>query len=147
MNNNPFETDGSSNSNADSLLFRNNNRILKVNHRDNGFETTGKSYVFYKSSAATGGITTDVLNNTLFRVSNSGIDTYDVTASIPAALNSIGGGSTVYASYNRKFEVLYPQVQYLTFSQTKIDTSVQTLDVVPVDSSTTNYTSYSQKSF
>ena len=147
LNNNPFETDGSSNSNADSLLFKNNNNILKVNHRDNGFEDTGKSYVFYKSAAETGGITTDVLNNTLFRVSNSGVDSYNITSSIPAALNSVGGGSTVYASYNRKFEVLYPQVQYLTFSQTKIDTSVQTLDVVPVDSATTNYTSYSQKAF
>ncbi len=147
LNNNPFETDGSSNSNADALLYKNNNKIIKVNHRDNGFEDTGKSYVFYKSAAATGGITSDVLNNSLFRVSNSGVDGYNITSNIPSALNSVGGGNVVYSSYNRKFEVLYPQVQYLSFTQTKIDTSVQTLNVVPVDSSTTNYTSYSEKEY
>ena len=53
----------------------------------------------------------------------------------------------MYASHNRKFETLYPQIHYLTFTGTTLDVSVKTTNVVPVDSSTTNYVSYSQAEY
>ena len=147
LSNNPIETNASSNSNANSLLFKNNNNVIKISHRDNGFEDSGKSYVFFRTALETGGITSATLNSTLFQISNSGIDTYNIRSSTDASANSFGGGDNVYATFNRKFETLYPQVGYLTFTGTKLDCSVKTTNVIPVDSKTTNYTSYSQTEF
>ena len=143
----PFETNANANTNSTSKLFKNNNSIIKVNHRDHGFETAGNSYVFYRTALETGGITSAILNNTLFQVSNSGIDSYNIVSSSQAAGNSIGGGSSVYASTNRKYETLYPQVSYLSFTGTTLTTEVKTTNVVPVDSTTTNFTSYSQSDY
>ena len=147
LNGHPFETNASANTNSTSKLFKNNNSILKVNHRDHGFEDSGDSYVFYRTALETGGVTATILNSTLFQVSNSGIDTYTIKSSSQAAGNSVGGGDFVYASHNRKFETLYPQVSYLSFTGTTLNTEVKTTDIVPVDSSTTNYTSYSQTDY
>ena len=144
---NPFRTDATANTNATSKLFGNNNKIINVSHRDNGFEDTGHSYVFYRTALETGGITSDTLNSTLFQVTNGGIDGYNITSPISSSGNALGGGETVYASYNRKYEILYPQVQYLTFSDTKIETSVKTTNIVPVDSTTSTYSSYSQADY
>jgi hypothetical protein len=144
---NPFETNASANTNSTSKLFKNNNSIIKVNHRDHGFEDGGDSYVFYRTALETGGITSSILNSTLFQVSNSGIDSYNITSSSQAAGNATGGGTVVYASNNRKYETLYPQVSYLSFTGTTLNTEVKTTNVVPVDSNTTNYTSYSQTEY
>jgi hypothetical protein len=144
---NPFQTSATANTNATSLLFRNNNSIVRVNHRDHGFETLGDSYVFYRTALETGGITSDVLNNTLFQISNSGVDTYDITSSIAASGNIIGGGDKVYSSYNRKYETLYPQMQYLSFTGTKIESMVKTTNVIAVDASKINYDSYDQSDY
>ena len=144
---NPIETNASSNSASTSTLFKNNNAVVKVNHRDHGFEDSGKSYVFYRTALETGGITASTINSNLFKVTNSGVDSYNVLSPSQAAGNSLGGGTSVYASHNRKFETLYPQVHYLTFTGTTLDVSVKTTNVVPVDSSTTNYTSYSQSEY
>ena len=144
---NPFETNASANTNATSKLFKNNNSIVKVSHRDHGFETSGKSYVFYRTAQETGGVTSDILNSNLFKVSNSGIDTYNITSTANASSNAFGGGTNVYASHNRKFETLYPQVNYLSFTGTKLENYVKTTNVVPVDSATTNYVSYSQTDY
>ncbi|AIX20550.1 structural protein [Synechococcus phage ACG-2014e] len=144
---NPFQTSATANTNATSLLFRNNNNIVRVNHRDHGFETLGDSYVFYRTALETGGITSDILNNTLFQISNSGVDTYDITSSISASGNIVGGGDKVYASYNRKYETLYPQMQYLTFTGTKLESTVKTTNVIAVDASKINYDSYDQSDY
>ena len=147
LDSNPFETNAGASTAATAKLFKNNNSVLRVHHRDNGFETGGDSYVFYRDAKETGGITADILNNTLFQVTNSGIDTYNITSTSKAAGNTIGGGDVTYASYNRKFETLYPQVSYLTFTGTKLESWVKTTNVIPVDSTTTNYTSYSQTDY
>ena len=147
LDNNPFETNASANTQATSKLFRNNNAIIKVSHRDNGFEDGGKSFVFYRTAQPTGGITADILNNNLFEISNSGVDTYNIRSTSNASSNAFGGGTQVYASYNRKFETLYPQVNYLSFTATKLENYVKTTNVIPVDSNTTNYTSYSQSEY
>ena len=144
---NPFQTNASANTNATSKLFKNNNSIVKVSHRDHGFETSGKSYVFFRTAQETGGVTSDILNSNLFKISNSGIDTYNITSTANASSNAFGGGTNVYATHNRKFETLYPQINYLSFTGTKLENYVKTTNVVPVDSSTTNYISYSQSDY
>ena len=147
LSKNPFETDASANTQATSKLFGNNNSILNVKHKDHGFETSGKSYVFFKQALTTGGVTSDILNTSLFQVSNSGIDNYNIISSVPASGSGIGGGELAYASFNRKYELLYPQVQYLTFSSTKLLSEVKTTNVQPVDSNDTTFPSYSQTDF
>jgi len=147
LSKNPFETNAGSSTSATSTLYKGNNQIVKVSHRDHGFDSSGNSYVFYRQALETGGITADIFNSTLFNVTNVGIDQYNLTSTSLASSNSVGGGSSVYATYNRKYEVLYPQINYLTFSDTKLESFVSTTNVVPVDSSTTNYTSYSQTEY
>ncbi len=147
LSKNPFTTNATANTNATSKLFGNNNYIFNVNHRDHGFEDSGNSYVFFRSAQETGGITSNVLNSRLFKVSNSGIDRYNLTSPISASGNISGGGEDVYSTYNRKFETLYPQVQYLTFSGTTLDTSVKTTNVVPVDAELSTFPSYSQAQY
>jgi len=146
LDTNPVETDATSESIATSKLFKNNNSVIKINHRDNGFEDSGKSYVFFRGVSEVGGVTSEVFNTNLFQVSNSGVDSYNIRTITKASRSTSGGGS-VYATYNRKFETLYPQVHYITVSGTTINSSVKTTNIVPVDSSTTNYTSYSQTDF
>lgn len=139
----PFETSVRSATNATSSLFKNNNSIVKVYHRDNGFEDTGNSYVFFQEAEDVGGISGVTLNQRLYKVSNSGIDFYNITSPNGAGSSIIGGGDSVLASYNRKYERLYAQVPYLQLDGTKIESFVATTNVVPVDSDTQNYTSYS----
>ena len=147
LNKNPFETNASANTQATSKLFGNNNGLLNVTHRDHGFETSGLSYVFFKQALATGGVTSDILNNTLFKITNSGIDSYNIESRIPSSGSGFGGGSGVYASRNRKFEVLYPQIQYLSFTSTKLESTVKTTNVESVDATNNNFPSYTQTKF
>jgi hypothetical protein len=147
LNISPFETSVRSATNATSPLFKNNNSIIKVNHRDNGFEDSGKSYVFFRNAEDIGGISNVLLNGTLFKVTNGGIDFYNIASPNNAGSSILGGGSKVLASYNRKYEKLYAQVPYLQLDGTKIDSFVYTTNVVPVDSKTTNYTSYSVEDY
>ena len=142
----PFETDNTANTSATSTLFKNNDVVAKVRHGDNGFEKDG-SYVFFKFADSVGGLVDSDLNENLFKVSNLGIDTYTIVGITKASSSIIGGGDRVLASYNRKYEKLYAQVNYLSFSSTSIDSFVRTTNIVPVDSNTQNYTSYSQKDY
>ena len=139
---NPIETSARSNSTATSSLFKNNNTVVKVYHRDHGFEDRGDSYVFFKNALDVGGITSATLNTNLFKVANVGLDSYTIISPYRAGGSGIGGGP-VLASHNRKFEKLYAQVQYLQTEGTQINSFVKTTNIIPVDSQTLNYTSYS----
>jgi len=143
----PFETSVRSATNATSSLFKNNNYIIKVNHRDHGFEDQGDSYVYFRNAEDVGGVSSTLINSLLFNVKNSGIDTYNIIGPNRAGSNDLGGGNKVLASYNRKYEKLYAQVSYLQLESTKIETFVKTTDIIPVDSKTINYISYSQKEY
>lgn len=144
---NPFETSVRSPTNATSPLFKNNNSIIKVNHRDHGFEDQGNSYVFFKNAKDIGGISSSTLNSLLYKISNSGIDSYNITATSRAGSSVLGGGSNVLASYNRKFEKLFANISFLQFEGTKIDTFVKTTNVTPVDSASLNFPSYTQTDY
>jgi hypothetical protein len=143
----PFETSVRSSTNATSNLFKNNNSIVKVSHRDHGFEDAGKSYVFFRNAETVGGISSSSLNSLLFEVKNSGLDTYNIVSPNRAGSSIIGGGNKVLASYNRKFERLYAQISYLQLEGTTIDTFVKTTNITPVDSSSPNFPSYTQTDF
>ena len=143
----PIETNAGSNTGATSNLFKNNNFNVKVNHSDNGFSSDGKSYVFFKGASDVGGITASRLNTNLYQVTNTGVDNYIITSSNRAASNAFGGGTGILASYNRKFEKLHAIVPNITFSQTKIDTTIKTTNVAPVDDNVATFTSYSQSEY
>jgi len=137
-----FETYALANSTATSALFKNNSNIIKVYHRDHGFESGGDSRVFFRGVDDFAGYDQIDLESTLYRIANSGIDSYTIVGPSRAASTGFGGGDTVLATYNRKYEKLYTQLPYLQVSGTKIESFVKTTDIIPVDSSTTNYVSY-----
>ena len=143
----PIETNAEANTGATSSLFKNNNFKIKINHFDNGFEDSGNSYVFFKSATSVGGVTATKLNSELYQVSNSGIDSYVVTTSSRASSNAFGGGTNVLASYNRKFEKVHAIIPNLSFSQTKIDSTVKTTNIKPVDDNVGTFTSYTQSDY
>jgi len=144
---NPIQTDASSNDSADSPLFRNNNKIIKVNHQNSGFEDSGKSYVTFRQASDVGGIEGETINSTLYQVSNSGLNSYNITSPLGAGSSTFGGGSNVLASYNRKYEKLYPRIGYLSFSETPFNVNVKTTNIIPQDSTGTNYVSYQQSDY
>ena len=144
---NPIETNAGSNTTATSSLFKNNNFVVKVNHSDNGFDSDSKSYVFFKSALDVGGVTASQLNSRLFQVTNTGVDYYNITSTARASANAFGGGTSVLATYNRKFEKLFALVPNLSFSQTKIESSVKTTNVSPIDDKVNTFTSYSQSDY
>ena len=147
LDDHPFETNASSETNATSSLFKNNNSIIKINHSDNGFDSDDNSYVFFKGSKDTGGFIASELNSELYQVKNTGLDHYNVKSVNQASGNVLGGGTNVLASYNRKFEKVYALVPNLTFSQTSIETSIKTTNVSPVDDSIKTFASYTQSDY
>jgi hypothetical protein len=141
---NPIETDSLSDTTATSTLFRNNNKIVRIKHKDNGFEGSGRSYVAFRKASDVGGVTSEFLNSNLFQVSNGGLDSYNITSLTNASATSVGGGNDVYALHNKKYEKLFAHVAYLNFSETKVNAEVKTTNIIPHDFSAVNYTSYSQ---
>jgi hypothetical protein len=137
-----FETYALANSTATSALFKNNSNIVKVYHRDHGFEGLGNSKVFFRGVDDFAGYNEIDIESSLYTVANSGIDTYTIVGPSRAAATGLGGGNSILASYNRKYEKLYAQIPYLQLSNTKIDSFVRTTNVIPVDSSTSTYASY-----
>ena len=144
---NPVETNAESNTTATSDLFKNNNFVFKVYHPDNGFDGDGKSYVFFRGAQDVGGLSASQLNSKLFAVTNTGVDYYNLTSTNRASANAFGGGSSVLASYNRKFEKIFASVPNLTFTETKISSSVKTTNISPVDDNVKTFTSYSQTDY
>ena len=147
MDINSIRTSAEASSSADLKRFRGNNKYIEVTHRDHGFEDSGKSFAFFKNLTETGGISASSLNTTLFTVENSGVDTFNIVSTTNASSNAIGGSSGGLISLNKKFEKLYADIGYLSFPQTKIDSTVKTTNIVPVDSGPVNYASYSQSDY
>ncbi|CAF34148.1 Virulence Associated protein [Synechococcus phage S-PM2] len=143
---NPIETYAFANANATSELFKNNNNIIKVYHKNHGFEDDN-SYVFFKNLESVAGFSQGTLNSTLFKASNTGVDTFNISGIGRAADTVFGGGDSALISANKKYERLLAQISYIQSPFTNIDTSVKTTNIVPVDSNTINYTSYSVTDF
>ena len=144
---NPVETNAGSNTTATSTLFKNNNFIVKINHPDNGFSADKKSYVFFKGSQDVGGLSATQLNSELFQVTNVGVDYYSITSSNRASANAFGGGSSLMASFNRKFEKIHAVVPNLVFGGTKIESYIKTTNISPIDDNVNTFASYSQSDY
>ena len=142
-----IETNAESNTSATSTLFKNNNFVIKVNHPDNGFDSDKKSFVFFKNTLDIGGVAASQLNSRLYQVTNTGIDYYNITSNSRASSNAFGGGGSILASYNRKFEKLHATVPFLSFGDTEVKSFVQTTNVSPVDDNVKTFTSYSQTEY
>jgi len=142
----PLETYAFANANATSSLFKNNNNVIKVTHKNHGFDDE-KSYVFFKNLASTAGFTQGSLNSTLFKVSNAGLDTFNISGIGRAADSVFGGGEIGLIATNKKYERLLAQIAYLQSPSTNINTSVKTTNIIPIDSNTENYKSYSVSDF
>ncbi len=140
-------TSAESGSSATLKRFRGNNNYVEITHRDHGFEDGGNSYVFFKGLEATGGISAANLNTNLYKVVNCGVDTFNIISPTQASSNIIAGGSTGMISVNKKYEKLYADIGYLSFPETKIDSSVKTTNIIPVDNGPVNYNSYSQSDY
>ena len=147
MDANPISTSSETGSSATLQRFRGNNRYLKVDHRDHGFEDGGDSYVFFRNLKTVGGVSASTLNTGLYTVQNSGVDSFNISVPVEASSTDIGGGSIGMIATNRKFEKLFAQVGYLSFPETTISSSVKTTNIIPVDNGPVNYTSYSQTQY
>ena len=143
---NSIETSGYSDSTATSVLFRNNNKVLLINHRNNGFDNTGKSYVNFKQVESVGGVDSSIINSGLFNVSNAGLEFYTFNVGTRSTEDAIGGGSKILSTYNRKYEKMYPLISTLNFTETKIDSYVKTTNIESMDDSSPVYASYTQSS-
>ena len=143
----PISTSSEAFSSATLKKFRGNNKYVRVHHRDHGFEEDGKSYVFFKGVGSTGGVAASTINTNLFQVENVGVDSFNFVSPTEASSNDIAGGSAGLISTNRKFEKLYADIGYLSFKQTKIDSSVKTTNIIPIDNGPVNYVSYSQTGY
>jgi len=144
---NPLLTNSGSESGSNSSLYKNNNYKVKVNHSNNGFDSVGKSYVFFKGSSDVGGITASSINSGLYQVTNTGVDSYVITSPTRASSNAVSGGTNVLASYNRKYEKLHAVVPNLSFTQTSIDASIKTTNISPVDDNVGTFVSYTQSDY
>tara|TARA_B100002019_G_scaffold90443_2_gene78157 strand:- start:2244 stop:10703 length:8460 start_codon:yes stop_codon:yes gene_type:complete len=144
---NPIETNSNSQSGATSNLFKNNRSVIKVNHFNNGFSADGESYVFFKGGLDVGGIVKSELNDTLYQVTNVGIDSYNIISVNKATSSAFGGGSSLFASYNRKFEKLHAIVPTLEFADTKIESFVKTTNIKPIDDNVGTFATYSQPDY
>ena len=144
---NPLETSSISNTNATSDLFKANNAIVKVYQRDHGFEDSGRSQVFYRFVDDFFGISGSEFVSNYYTVDSCGLDYYTIKNFSQIGDTGRGGGIRMYASKNVKFEKLYADVAYLQAPNTTITSSVRTTNVLPLDSTSTNYVSYSTSDY
>ena len=143
---NPFATSGYSDSTATSQLFRNNNKIIFANHRNHGFDYTGKSYVNFKQSESVGGVDSSLINSGLFNVKDCGLEFYTFNIGSRSTEDANGGGSKILATYNRKYEKMYPQISILNFAETNIESYVKTTNIESIDDKNPIFSSYTQSS-
>ena len=144
---NALETDASQDTTSSSRLFKNNNSIVKIYHPSHGFEDASKSIVNFKFCEDTAGISSSVLNGKYFEVSNAGNEYYTINTGIRAGSSLKGGGTKILASYNRKFEKIYPHISYLNFSTTNVTSYLKSTNIIPHDNNSTVYSSYSQSEY
>lgn len=144
---NPFETNSSSNTNATSDLFRANNSIVKVYQRDHGFEDSGLSNTFFRSVENFSGISGATFTQNYYKVDSVDLDHFTIRSVSQSGQSARGGGTSVYAPKNVKFEKIYADIAYLQSPKTKISSEIKTTNVVPIDNDTKVYTSYTQSDY
>ena len=86
------------------------------------------------------GIPLTDINKVHTRIYNPTIDTYEIKINGVATDGIVGGGDEVTATQNVQFEVLTPQLQYLTFANTDVLAQLNTISGTSVSS--TDQTSF-----
>ena len=86
------------------------------------------------------GIPLTDINKLHTRIYNPTIDTYEIKINGVATDGIVGGGEDVTATQNVQFEVLTPQIQYLTFANTEVTAQLNTISGTSV--SATDQTSF-----
>ncbi len=76
------------------------------------------------------------INKTHTEILNPTIDYYEIRINGVAFDGIRGGGANVFSSQNVQFEVLTPQIQYISVSGTDVDASLNTISGSSVSSST-----------
>ena len=113
----PIETNATPGS-ADSTIHGNNAKVVKVYHDNHGLAPD--------DLVALDGVTGDAFGetlagipvteiNTLHKVLDSSLDNFTIMVSTAADKSVIGGGSTVYCSFNRPYEVMNVCTGLMTF--------------------------------
>ena len=108
---------------------------------------SGNSFVNYKNCTTVGGINESIINQTLFKVINGSNKYYYIQSPSRAGSSVFAGGSTILATHNKKYEILYPQISTMSFSGTELKSEIKTTDIIPYDSLNTTITSYDVTSY
>lgn len=138
LDNNPIETNSTAGSGTE---FGGNPKILKVNHTNHGM-SSGDSVtiagVTGNSSDTSNGIPISEINTT-HTIANVTLDSYTITVTTSTTADGVIGGSSVTATFNVPFEVLYPQIGQLGFSDTDAKHYVRTTTKTSIHGSETGY--------
>lgn len=138
LDSNPIETNTTSGS---GTAFGGNPKILKVTHVNHGM-TNGDSVTI---AGAVGNVsdTSNGINiseiNTTHTIANVTLDSYTITVTTSATANGAIGGTAVTATQNVPFEVLYPQIGQMQFTDTDAKHYVRATSKKSVHGSETGY--------
>lgn len=120
----PFETQTGSN-------------IVRVWHQNHGM-TVGDSVLLTSSSTASiNGIPYSQIYGSNKVISNVDYDCYTITSTGNATSSGYSGGSEVRSTKNIQYDVLQPQVQIQSFSDTSVNYAIKTLSGRSVDGTQT----------
>ncbi len=145
LQNNPIETYSLSDSTSTSKLFKNSNKIIKINHNNNGFEDGGVSYVAFKKINNISGLESNEINSQLFKIIDSGIQYYTIELPKEVSSTEITGGDNVVSLHNKRYEKIFTQIDYISAPETFVESYVRTTNIRSVDDDS-DLVSYTQSS-
>ena len=96
----------------------------------------------YKFAVSVNGVPVDEIY-TSHTISDVDLDSYVITPTTNANLSGYAGGATAQASFNVLYDTLYPSLQTQTFSDTTLDTYINTTSGKSVDGFENPYVNYS----
>ena len=105
----------------DPFEFTSGSNVVRVWH--NNHQMTDGSYVKLAGAVGTNGVSAGALNTT-FQISNSDLDSYEVTIVDSATVSGYGGGAAIMATANAQFDCLQPSVQVQSFPDANVSVSV-----------------------
>lgn len=98
--------------------------------------TAGTSF---KIINAFNGIPAEEIYTITKTISDVDLDSYVITTTSNAIYNGYSGGNSIRATRNVSFDIIQPQIQFQSFSDTIINTSIKTTTGKSVDGSETPY--------
>lgn len=113
--------------------------LVRVWHRDHGMPSGSNVIISNALAADINGIPSAELYAT-HEIANVTNDSYTITVSTAATSSGYGGGSVVKATKNIQYDVIQPQVQTQSFSDTSISYKIKTVSGKSNNGSQTPYT-------